>query len=60
MAQRTIRAHAVVHDVVEAEHPLLDLESPRPCLAHTERKLLAEASKERRCDDPRRAGPHRR
>ena len=52
MALRTIEAYAVIHDVVQAEHPLLDLESLRPCLKHTERKMLAEASKERPCDEP--------
>ena len=43
MALRTITDCAIVHDVVEAEHSLLTLESLRPCLEHTERKLLAEA-----------------
>ena len=46
MALRTIEAYAVTHDIVEDEHPLLDEESLRPCLKHTERKLLKEAEEE--------------
>ena len=57
MADVALTAYAVIHDVVEAEHPLLDLESLRPCLKHTERKMLAEASKERPCDEPERHLP---
>ena len=40
MAQRTITAYAVIQDIVEDEHPLLDAEALRPCLRHTQRKLL--------------------
>ena len=46
MALRMIAAYAVIHDVVEAEHPLLDVESLRPCLAHTERRLLADTEEQ--------------
>ena len=46
MAQRTITAYAVTHDIVEAEHPLLDAEALRPCLEHTERNLLREVEKD--------------
>ena len=42
MAQATATGWLVVHDIVEAEHPLLDAEALRPCLEHTERKLLRE------------------
>ena len=46
MAQQTATAWAVIHDVVQAEHPLLTPEALRPCLEHTERKLLREVEED--------------
>ena len=48
MALKTITEYAVVHDVVEAEHPLLDVESLRPCLEHEARRLVKKAEEEER------------
>ena len=46
MADVALTAYAVTHDIVDAEHPLLDAEALRPCLEHTERRLLSEVKED--------------